>query len=120
VQQAFVTALTHAIKEVRWYAAWGVANHLWSIDRELAFRSLNALATEATRIEQVRRAADGVRYDQRRQIGEVAAEAASLVRQGFWQAGAIAEDAYENLDVTEGFGAEANGRILAGPGPYDH
>lgn len=113
VQQAFATALTHSINEVRWYAAWGVARQLWPIDRELAMRCVNALATEATLIDQVRDTEDKRPYDQHRQIDEIVAEAASAVRQRFWQAGGITEDAYQTLDTTEWFGAEANGRILA-------
>jgi hypothetical protein len=101
VQNTFVIGLTHAIDEVRWYTAWGVANQLWSIDRELALRCVNALATEATLVDRARRAKEGRPYDQRRQIDEMAAEAASVVRQRFWQPGAIAGDAYETLDVTE-------------------
>jgi hypothetical protein len=113
VQQAFAAALTHPIDEVRWYAAWGVARQLWSIDRELAMRCVNALAAEATFIDQTRNTEDKRPYDQRRQIDEIAAEAASAFRQRFWQSGGIAEDAHQTLDTTEWFGAEANGRILA-------
>jgi len=113
VQQAFVTALTHPIDEVRWYAAWGVARQLWAIDRELAMRCVNALATDATLIDQARDTEDKRPYDQRRQIDEIVAEAALAVRQRFWQAGGIAEDAYRALDETNWFGAEANARILA-------
>lgn len=114
VQQTFVNALTHSIDEVRWYAAWGIAERLWSIDRELAMRCVNALATEATLIDLVRDTIDDQRpSDQRRKTDEILAEAASAVRQQFWQPGGIAEDAYQKLDTTEWFGAEANGRILA-------
>jgi hypothetical protein len=121
VQQVFVAALTHPVDEVRWYAAWGFANHLWSIDRGLALRSANTLATEATLVDEARHIEDGLRYDQRRQIGEIEREAAAVVRQQFWQADSIASSAYEKLDVSKGFGAEANGRILAilGQGPTE-
>jgi hypothetical protein len=112
VHEAFVAALTHPIDEVRWYAAWGVASQLWSIDRELTVRCVNALATEATLVDQARHVENGRPYDQRRQLDEIEAQAASVVRQRFWQANAIAEDAYQTLDITEGFGAEASGRIL--------
>ena len=113
VQQTFTTALTHSINEVRWYAVWGVARQLWSINRELAMRCVNALAAEATLLDQARDTEDKRPYDKRRQLDEIAAEAASAVRQRFWQAGGIAEDAYQTLDTTVWFGAEANGRILA-------
>jgi hypothetical protein len=113
VQQAFVTVLTHPVDEVRWYAVWGVANHLWSIDRLLALRCVNALATEVTLIDDARRIENRKRYDQRRQIDDIRSDAAATVRQQFWQADSIASSAYLRLDVSEGFGAEANGRILA-------
>src|SRR5205823_6544143 len=52
VRQILVVALTHAIDEVRWYAASGIGRHLWAIDRALALRCANALATEATLVQQ--------------------------------------------------------------------
>ena len=113
VQLAFVNGLTHAIDEVRSYAAWGVAWHLWSIDHELTLRCVNALATEATLVDEARRVQDGRRYDQRRQIDELEAEAASVIRDRFWKGDVIAADAYRALNISEWFGAEANGRILA-------
>jgi hypothetical protein len=112
VQKAFAMGLTHAIDEVRWYAAWGVADHLWSIDRELTLRCVNALATEASLVEKARQAEEGKRYDQRKQIDGIEAKAAAAVRRQFWRAGAIAEDAYETLNIAEWFGAAANARIL--------
>jgi hypothetical protein len=113
VQQALATALTHPIKEVRWYATWGTAKQLWSIDRELARRCVNALAMEAALVEKARHAEDKKPYGERRQLDVIEAEAASIVRQAFWQAGSIPEDAHQVLDVTGWFGAEANCRILA-------
>jgi hypothetical protein len=113
VHEAFVTALTHAIGEVRWYAAWGVATHLWSSDRELALRCVNALATEATLVERARDVEKAQPYHERRQMDDIEAEAAHVVRQRFWQVDSIAGDAYETLDISKWFGAEANARILA-------
>ena len=51
VRQMLVLALTHAIDEVREYAASGIGVHLWTIDRELALRCVNALATEAMLVQ---------------------------------------------------------------------
>ena len=113
VRQAFITALTHSVDEVRWHAAWGVAKHLWSIDRELVIRGVNALAVEATLVYRAQDAEAERPYGQRRQIDVLVAEAASVVRQRFWYAGGIAEDAYQRLDITKWFGAGANARILA-------
>jgi hypothetical protein len=113
VHEAFVTALTHAIGEVRWYAAWGVATQLWSIDRELTFRCVNTIATEATLVKRARDVEKERPYHEQRQLDDIEAEAARVVRQRFWQVDSIAEDAYETLDISEWFGAEANARILA-------
>jgi hypothetical protein len=113
VHEAFVNGLAHAIDEVRWYAAWGVAKQLWSIDRDLALRCVNALATGATLVEQARDVEEERPYRERRQLDDIEAEAALTVRQRFWQTGSIADGAYEALDVSEWFGAEANARILA-------
>lgn len=113
VQQAFVIGLNHPIKEVRWYATWGVARQLWAVDRELALRSVNALAMEATLVESARHAENKKPYIERRQLDDIEAEAASVVRQTFWQVGSVPEDAHQVLDASEWFGAEAYSRILA-------
>ena len=113
VRRAFIAALTHPINEVRWRAVWGIARQLWSGDRDLVMRCVNALAVEATLIEGAREAGTERPYDQRRQTDDLEAVAASAVRERFWQVGGIAEDAYRRLNVATWFGAEANKRILA-------
>lgn len=113
VGQILVVALTHAIDEVRWYGASGIGRHLWASNRELALRCVNALAAEATLVQQ---AADAERrrpHEERRPLDEIEAEAAAHIRQRFYDAGAIADDAYQVLDPTQWFPAEANARILA-------
>jgi len=112
IRQAFMIALTHAINEVRWYTASGIGRHLWAVDRDLVLHCVNALATEAMLVQQAETAESNKPYGERRQIDVIEAEAATFVRQRFFEAGAIAEDAYQALDSTEWFGAEANGRIL--------
>ena len=112
VEKAFAAAVTHAIDEVRWYAVWGIAEHLWSADRALAMRCVNAIAMEATLIETERRAQDNTPYNHRRQVDEIMAEAATTIRHAFSERDGIAPNAYETLDVGEWFGADANGRIL--------
>jgi hypothetical protein len=112
VEQAFAAAVTHPIDEVRWYAVWGSAEHLWSADRTLAMRCVNALAMEANLIETERRSQEGTPYHERRRIEDIEAEAAIAVRHALSQPDGIARDAYEQLDVSEWFGANANGRIL--------
>lgn len=112
VRQMLVVALTHAIDEVRSYTVSGIGTNLWGIDRELALRCINALATEATLVQQADDAESSRLYKKRRQHDKIRAEAASLVRQRFYEAGFIADDAYQALDPTQWFGAEATGRIL--------
>ena len=112
VQQAFVNALTHPVNEVRWYAVWGVARQLWSVDPALTLRCVNALALEATIIDTARKTENAKPYDTRRPTGDIEAEAASFVRRQFWQEAYIAADAHVTLDADEWFGAEATARIL--------
>jgi hypothetical protein len=112
VEEAFAAALTHPIDEVRWYAVWGVAEHLWSADRALAMRCVNAIAMEATFVETKRRAQDSLPYNRRQQMDKITAEAATAVRHAFSGPDGIRPNAYEMLDVSEWFGADANGRIL--------
>jgi hypothetical protein len=122
VQRVFVVALTHAIDEVRWYAASGMGRHLWAIDRDVALRCVNALATEAILVQHMadaeyRRPHPEREFShphiERRGIDEIEAEAAATVRQKFFEPDGISGDAYEILNPSEWFGAEANGRILA-------
>ena len=111
VRQALVTALTHSIDEVKRYAAQGVAEHLWSIDRTLAMRCVHALAIEATLVDQARDREVEYPYDQRRQIDDLSAEAATIIRQRFWSDG-ISDNACQELDIRKEFGARANVLIL--------
>lgn len=121
VEQAFAAALTHPINEVRWHATWGIAGNLWSVDRGLAIRSVNAIATEAAIIEAARGVEEGRPYNKRRDTDVITAEAAAEVRKRFWQSGDISADACQTLDVSGWFGGEAIGRILAilGEAPAD-
>ncbi|MEW6404445.1 MAG: ATP-binding protein, partial [Chloroflexota bacterium] len=113
VRQALVIALTHAIDEVRWYAALGIGKHLWAIDRDLSLRCVNALSMEATLVQEAVDAERSRPYAQRRKLDEIQAEAAAFIRQRFFKSGGIADDAYTTMDLTKWFGAEANKHILA-------
>ena len=112
VRQALVIALTHAIDEVRWYAASGIGKHLWPIDSDLALRCVNALAMEATRIQQAVDVESARPCRERREIDEIEAEAAVSIRQQFFEADGISDDAYQAMDPSTWFGAEANKLIL--------
>ena len=111
-RRAFITALTHPVNEVQSYAVWGVARQLWSKDRQLLIRCVNALATQAILIDQALSAEAERPYGQRRQADDLNAEAAFVVRERFWNMGEFTEDAYQRLDISKWFGAEANARIL--------
>ncbi|WP_136524126.1 nSTAND1 domain-containing NTPase [Geomonas ferrireducens] len=113
VRRAFVAALTYPNDEVRWYATWAIDRSFWDIHRALALRCANAIATEAALISKAWEVEEKKSYEQRRNFDQVTAEAASTVRQRFWEDGAIAEDAHRTVDMSEGFGAEAIGRMLA-------
>lgn len=113
VRRDLSIALTHATDEVGWYSAWGIGKNLWGIDRQLTLRCVNALATEAKLVQQAMDVERSRPHAERRQTDDIEAEAAVFVRQRFYQAGGIADDAYQALDTTRSFGAKANGRILA-------
>ena len=113
VYRTFVIALTHAIDEVRLYTAIGIGEKLWMIDRDLVLRCVNALATEATLVQQAIEAEVHRPDEDQRQADEIEQEVALFVRQRFSETNAISDDAYKSMDPTKGFGAEANGRILS-------
>jgi hypothetical protein len=113
VRRAFVTALTHPIEQVQWYATWGIDEQFWALYPIVALRCVNAIATEAGLIDQKWRTEKRRPYEQRRSLDEIGAEAATAIRQRFWQEGAIAEDAHSTVNISEWFGAEANAHMLA-------
>lgn len=112
VERAFAAALTHPIEEVRWYATWGIDQQFWASDRAVAIRCVNAIATEAALIDQAWEAEESRPYNERRQLDKISEEVATALRQRFWQAGAIAEDAHSTVDISKAFGAEASARML--------
>lgn len=113
VQQAFISALTHPIDEVRWYVTWGINDKFWVANPALALRSVNAIATEAMLADRDWKTEKKKNYDKRRAPGAIAAAAAVDVRRRFWTDGAIAEDAHIRFDITEVFGSEVSGKVLA-------
>ena len=117
VRQVLVLALTHAIDEVRWYAASGIGKYLWTIDRALALRCVNALATEAMLV-QADADADSKRprpdrYSHGRSIDDTKAEFAPVVRERFDKEDGISDDAHRKFDSTREVGVEANRQIIA-------
>jgi hypothetical protein len=117
-RKALVAALTHAVDEVRWYAAWGIGKNLWAIDRDLALRCVNAIAFEARVVQDTTDKEQDRRRREREFSGEgwvdrIEAAVAATVRQHFYGKKSIAENALQTYDATRWFGAEATGRILA-------
>lgn len=113
VRQAFISAVTHPIDEVRWYAAWGMNDKLWAANPALALRAVNAIATEAALAARDWNAEEQKRYDKRRTTDTILAAAAADVRGQFWIEGELAEDAHVRFDIADIFGVEAHAKILA-------
>jgi len=74
---------------------------------------VNALATAATLVDHARDADSSRPYEERRQIDEIDADVASVIRQQLYEPAFIVPDAYEAMDPASWFGAEANCLILA-------
>lgn len=116
-RNAFVAALTHATGEVRWYAAWGVGKNLWTIDRKLTLRCVNAIAFETRMVQdaidekQGRRVREGD-FPKEGWVDRAEAAAAASIRQHFFEEMSIPDDALQTYDANRWFGAEATGRIL--------
>lgn len=121
VRLAFITAITHPIDEVRWYATRGIDDQFWTANPVLALRTVNAISTEAAISDCHWIAEEKKRYDKKNPLEAIVAAGASAVRERFWTDGAIAEDAHIRLDITETFGAEAFAKVLVilGQAPSD-
>ena len=118
VRQVLVLALTHAVDEVRRYAASGIGKYLWTIDRALALRCVNALATEAMLVQvEAEAEADSNRprpdeFSHGRPICDIKAEFAHVVRERFDKEDGISDDAHRKFDSTREVGTEANRQII--------
>jgi hypothetical protein len=112
VKGAFAAALTHPVEQVQRYATWSIDDIVWATDRALALRCLNAVAAEAAIIDKARDSEDARPYRERRDLGDIMAEAAADIRARFWKEGALPEDAHVTLDISGPFGAEALKRML--------
>ena len=112
VRHTLVLALIHAVDEVRLYAASGIGRHLWTIDRVLALRCVNALATEAILVQREIDANSNLVYSERRNFDDIGEMKASIVRKRFYKLDGIADNAHLEFDPTRSFGVNANKRIL--------
>ena len=94
VKAAFVAALTHPVEQVQSYATWSIDDTVWAADRALALRCVNAIAAEAAIIGKAQDAEEARPYDERRDLGEIMAEATADIRARFWKDAIIAECAF--------------------------
>jgi hypothetical protein len=113
ITRALVIALTHPVDKVRWHTAMGIGAQLWAVDRELALRCVNALAIEATLLEDAWDSESRTPFEERRSFGEIEQDVCGRVRIMFLKIGGISADALLKFDPTRAIGAEANGPILA-------
>lgn len=110
----FIAALTHPVAEVRVYAANGLGSSgLWTHDRRLVIRCLNAIAFEATAAARAWSQETKKPHADRKAIGLCEAEAATFIRKEFWKDDSIPSDALHTQDLASWIGIEANRRLLA-------
>jgi len=112
VLRAYAYALTHASGEVRLAAARGAARHLAGEYRELALRSVRALAVEATTLQAAAAAEEKKPYRSRRDGDLLHAAAAKVGRRYVRRPWKEQEDPLLSYDGTEWYGAEAARLIL--------
>ena len=105
-RQAFVTAITHPVDEVRMSALTAVDEEFWKGQPDIAMRCVNTLATEAIEIRHELTSLAG-RREQARLYDEVAAKVANSVRSRFWEADGIRDDALPKLRPPDRFVARA-------------
>ncbi len=111
VRNAFTLAVTHSNDEVRTYATDGVSRNLWEANVDLAMRCVNVLAYEAAAVQSLWKAEQDKSFGDRAELESIEFNVGLRIRTLFY--GDIPEDAYENLDVTDWIGSEANCRILS-------
>ena len=99
------------VGEVRWYATHA-ASELWLDHPELALRCVFEIAAEAVIIADLHSRESAKPYEGRRSYDDMAREAADKVRLTFWQEGVLQEKAYDELQLDEWHGAEAQNKIL--------
>ena len=112
ILKCLAIAITHPIDEIRHYAVLGVGAHLWSSRRELLLRCVDAIATEAILTEQRRKMESQKPYSKRALPDAIHIEVAKKVRKEFYNDEVVVPNAYETLDVTGGYGAYANCKII--------
>ncbi|MFC1597782.1 hypothetical protein ACFL5Q_07615 [Planctomycetota bacterium] len=110
LRNAFACAVLHPTDEVRQYAVAGVGRHLWTDAPALAMRCVNVLASEAQRVQELWRIETERQYSERSSYGVVEATVGRQMCRDFY--GDVDAHAYEQLDIRDWTGSEANSRIL--------
>ncbi|MDE0453923.1 MAG: ATP-binding protein [Gammaproteobacteria bacterium] len=105
-RQAFVSAVTHPVDEVRAYALNAIDEGFWESHPNVAMRCVHALATEAIEIREVF-AALARKREQAHAVDEVAAEVANSVRSRFWETDGIRDDVLPKLHPPDRFVSKA-------------
>lgn len=120
VRRAWAAVVTHPVDEVRWYGVWSIDAQFWSDDRELVLRCVNAIANDASIVDQGIAAEAARPWQERRHYSEIGSEAARAVRQHFWERNST-DYAYSTLPVLRGAGADALQKLLVifGHAPAD-
>lgn len=113
VRSAFVAALTHPNEEVRWYAVAGIDRRFWEMNYKLALRCVDAIALEASLIQEAWRVEEGRRYDLRRGLDDIAKEASDEIRHRFWSEEGIPAGIHSNTSLSGPFSGQAALRILS-------
>jgi len=112
VVRAAAIAITHAIDEVRSYAADGAAESLWAIDRQLTLRCVDLLKMEASLVRKAHDAESSKPYPDQKHYEGIDAEVAAIVRARFLEPGPLCDADIRAFDPSESIGATAHLRIL--------
>lgn len=112
VRDTFTVALTHPVDEVRLYAGRGLAD-LWTTNRELVVKAINAIAYEARLLMTTHNAERRKPYDKQKPYDRLAEDAAAEIRSVFWQPGGIPSESFDELNLEEWHGEQAALRTLA-------
>jgi hypothetical protein len=113
VIRTLVIALTHPVNEVRWNAARGTGERLWTLDPALTLRCVNMLATEAMIIQNALISEKHMPHHERRAFAEIEQQACERVRLQFFESEGVSADALLRFDPSHSVGAVANIAVLS-------
>jgi hypothetical protein len=110
-RDALAAAITHPVKDVTWYATWGINSELWLASPSVFQKCIDAIATHEQLVEQA------FERNQRRYFNEGEAERinasiVSEVRKSFWTATADSNNVFDKIKISSRTGLDALARIL--------